>query len=351
MKKTIFLIVILFVAFGCSEVDFSEEESIPVTISVVEPSVISETVIAPCRLEAGNEAIVSVSKTAVVEQILVTSGDTVFAGQRLLSLKTDDMQRAIISDATALLTAARASSEFASSNLNRAEELLETGSISVEEFDRIQTEATASDATLSRAIAGYNISLTSAQSSFVQAPFDGIVGRIYVSEGNTASGALMSIASAEVLIAELLVAPEHIHKLQIGLPVIFTTSHFPGAVFPGAVVSVSDIADPISGLVSLTVQFSDSTASLIPGLSGRTMILVSTKENSISIPTTMMTLVENDLWEVFVLENGIPRKRHIVTGIRSGSRYEIIEGLVFGDSLIDLGHTLVSDGCSVRVVL
>lgn len=109
--------------------------------------------------------------------------------------------------------------------------------------------------------------------------------------------------------------------------------------------------DPISGLVSLTVQFSDSTFSLIPGLSGTTMILVATKENSVTVPSTMMTLIENDVWEVFVLENGIPRKRHIVIGIRSGSRYEIIEGLVFGDTLINLGHTLVSDGCSVRVVL
>lgn len=351
MKKVIAFISLILLTFGCFEVNSSEEEPIAITISVIEPSHISETVIAPCRLEAGNEAIVSVSIAAVVEQVLVFTGDTVFAGQRLLSLKTDDMQRAMISNATALLTAARASSDFASSNLQRAEELLETGSISAEEFDRIQTEATASDATLSQAIAGYNASFTSAQNSFVLAPFDGIVGRIYVSEGNPASGALISITSSEVLKAELLVAPRHINDLQIGLPVVFSTSHFPGAVFPGAVVSVSDIADPISGLVSLTVQFSDSTSSLIPGLSGTTMTLVSTKENSITVPTTMMTLVQNNIWEVFVLENGIPRKRHVVTGIRNGARYEIIEGLVFGDSLINLGHTLVSDGCSVRVVL
>ncbi len=351
MKKVVYFVLILFVAIGCSDIDSSKEESIPVTISIVEPSVISETVIAPCRLEAGNEAIVSVSVQAVVEQVLVASGDTVVAGQRLLALKTDDMQRAMISDATALLTAARASSEFASSNLNRAEELLETGSISAEQFDRIQTEATASGATLNRAIAGYNASFTSAQSGFVLAPFDGVVGRVSASEGNPASGALMSITSTEVLKAELLVAPSHIHDLQVGLPAIFSSSHFPGVIFPGAVVSVSDIADPISGLVSLTVQFSDSTLSLISGISGTTMILLSTKENSIVVPSTMMTLVENDVWEVFVLENGVPRKRNIVTGVRNGSRYEVTSGLVFGDSLINLGHTLVTDGCSVRVVL
>ncbi len=351
MKNSIVLLVILLVTFGCSEVKSSAENSLPVTISVVEPTVISETIIAPCRLEAGRDAIVSVSTPAVVEQVLVASGDTVVAGQRLLVLRTDDMQRAMISDATALLTAARASSEFASSNLNRAEELLETGSISAEQFDRIQTEATASGATLDRAIAGYNASFTSAQSGFVLAPFDGVVGRVSASEGNPAFGVLMSITNADVLKAELLVAPSHIHDLQVGLPAIFSSSHFPGVVFPGAVVSVSDIADPISGLVSLTVQFSDSTSSLISGISGTTMILVSTKENSIVVPSTMMTLVENDVWEVFVLENGVPGKRNIVTGIRNGSRYEVTSGLVFGDSLINLGHTLVTDGCSVRVVL
>ena len=351
MKKCIVFLMTLFAAFGCSEVKSNSENSIPVTISIVEPSVISETIIAPCRLEAGREAIVSVSTPAVVEQVLVLPGDTVIAGQRLLALRTDDMQRAMISDATALLTAARASSDYASSNLQRAVELLETGSISAEQFDRIQTEAVASEATLNRALAGYTASFTSAQSGYVLAPFDGVVGRVTASEGNPAYGALVSITDAEVLKAELLVAPSHIHDLQIGLPAVFTTSHFPGAVFPGAVVSVSDIADPISGLVSLTVQFSDATSSLVSGLSGTTMILVSTKENSVTVPSTMMTLVENDVWEVFVLENGVPTKRHIVTGIRNGSRYEVVNGLVFGDSLIHLGHTLVSDGCSVRVVL
>jgi multidrug efflux pump subunit AcrA (membrane-fusion protein) len=96
---------------------------------VVQPQVISETVNAPCRLEAGSEAVISVSVSGIVEEVLVSPGDTVQAGQRLLVLRTDDIQGAVVREAAAMLSAARASSEYARSNLQRATELVETGAM------------------------------------------------------------------------------------------------------------------------------------------------------------------------------------------------------------------------------
>lgn len=349
-SKYLIAIAITLMLFACSGESNTEREDIPVTVYVVESSMISQVVQSPCRLEAGSEAVISVSVSGVVEEVLVTAGDTVTAGQRLLALRTDDMQRALVSDAAAMIAATRASSEYASTNLERASELLETGAMSAGVFDRIQTEAVAAEATYQQAVAGYNASSTSARNRFVLAPFSGVVGRVIVTEGNLSDGPLMSISGTGVIKAELLLAPRHINKLRVGLPVVFTTDHFPGRAFPGSVVSVSESADMVSGLVALSVQFTDTTGSLVPGLSGMTMVSLETKEDVVVLPGNMMTFVSEEQMEIVLLMNGKASKQIVETGIRNGISYEITSGLAPGDSVINLGHTIVSDGAQVRVV-
>ncbi len=344
------LILSLLALLACSGENSDQNIDSPVTVYVVDTSMISETVNAPCRLEGASEAVVSVSVPSVVVEVLVAPGDTVSAGQRLLVLRTDDMQRAMISDAAAMLTAARASAEYADGNLQRATDLLESGAMSAGEYERIETEDTAAQATFNQALAGYNASSTAARNGFVLAPFSGVIGRVIATEGNPASGPLMSVYSTGVIEAELLVAPSHIHKVRAGLPSVFTTDHFPGAAFPGSIVSVSETADAVSGLVAMTVQFSDTTGSLIPGLSGVSMLLLSTRDDAIVLPSSMMAPIDGSTWEIFILENGHATRRVVQSGIRNGTRYEIIEGLTVGDSVINLGHTLLSEGSRVRVV-
>lgn len=343
-------ILLILLITGCATEGNSGREAIPVTVYIPEPSMISETVLAPCRLEAGSEAVVSVSVSSVVEEVLVTAGDTVAAGQRLVVLRTDDLQRASICDAAAILTAAGAASEYAHGNLQRALELVETGAMSAGEFDRIETEARASEATYYQAVAVYDLSSTTARNGYVLAPFDGVVGRVIATQGSRTQGPLMSIFGTETIRAQLLVAPGHIHRLKNGLPVVFITDHFPGRVFPGSVISVSETADVVSGLVALTVQFNDTTSSLIPGLSGMAMISLETMEDVLVLPGSMMTFIDERTMEIFLVRDGTAVRQIVNTGIRNGISYEITGGLQPGDSVINLGHTLVSEGMQVRMV-
>jgi RND family efflux transporter MFP subunit len=344
------LICTFVLSAACGEEKAVVAEEIPVTVIVVQPQVISETVNAPCRLEAGSEAVISVSVSGIVEEVLVSPGDTVQAGQRLLVLRTDDIQGAVVREAAAMLSAARASSEYARSNLQRATELVETGAMSPDEYGRIENEAAASEASCAQAVAGYNASSAAARNGFVLAPFDGVVGRVTATVGNPAAGPLIGIFSTGVIRAGLLVSPVHIGRLRPGLPAVFTTDHFPGQVFPGSVVSVSETADAVSGLVSISVQFTDTSFALVPGLCGMAMVSLETAENAIVLPGSSLTPVAEHSWEVALVLNGKAIIRPVASGIRNGNRYEILEGLMPGDSVINLGHSLVSAGTAVRVV-
>ena len=124
-------------------------------VIVVQTEIISETVYAPCRLQAGDEAVISVSAPAVVEEVLVQPGATVEAGQRLLILRTDDMRRAELASSAAVVSAARASEEYASASLRRASELFNDGAMSSSEYQDVETAASAAEATYRQSLAGF----------------------------------------------------------------------------------------------------------------------------------------------------------------------------------------------------
>jgi len=325
-------------------------EPVPVMVEVVSLQTISRTVYAPCRLEAGSEAVVSVSVPSVVEEVLVQTGDTVYAGQRLLMLRTDDMRRASVTSAAAMVEAARASSEYAGSNLDRAEELFNEGAMSLQQYQTRETEARAAEAAYTQALAGYTAAVTSAGTGCVTAPFSGTVGRILATQGNPASGPLLSIFAGNVYKAELLVAPRHIPWLTEGIPAVFMTDHFPGEFFNGYVTSVSPSADPVSGLVSVSVQFSDTSGILVPGLSGLTMLSLETRDSVMVLGENALTPVGDCCWETASIQGGEAHMVQVTTGLRNGNRHEITSGLAPGDSVITLGHTIVSEGDKVRVV-
>jgi len=347
LKTLLFTAVIIS---GCTEESAVENSETPVTVYVVESGSISETVNIHCRLESTTEAMVSLRAPGIVEHVLVSPGDTVRTGERLVSLRSDNGYRAMVSDAAAVLSIAGASAEFAQENLLRAELLAENGAVSASEFQRIETEAVAAEAAFQRASAGYTVSASSARSGYVTAPFDGIVGRVFAADGNMVSGPLLTVSGTGIVQAELLAAPRHIHKLRAGLPVVFTTDHFPGMYFSGSITSVSDMVDPLSGMVAMTAQFPDSSGNLVPGLTGTAVVMLETREHAVVVQAGMMTFVEGNTMEVALVSNGRAVIRQVETGIRNGVSYEIAAGLAPGDSLINMGHTLVFEGSPVRVV-
>lgn len=341
------LLFFSFLACGGKE---PEERVVPVEVAVVEAETISRVIYAPCRLEAGSEAVISAPQPSLVEEVLVESGDTVRAGDRLLALKTDDMRHAEVASAAAMVEAARASSEYALSNLSRAETLFEEGAMSIQQYQAAETEALSAEASYAQARAGLSAAITSAGSGYVTAPFAGVIGRIAVTEGNPAAGPLLTIFSGEILQSELLVSPVHLLYLEPGLPAVFTTDHYPGEFFQGTVQTVATGADPVSGLASLTVQISDTSGRLIPGLSGMVMVALETHENVPVLGENAMKPLGDCCWEAVVVRHGRAEFVRLQTGISNGTRHEVISGIQPGDSVVTLGHTIVNQGEEVRVV-
>ncbi len=348
-NPTVPILLILFLLLSCGS-EIESDISIPVTVIDPQPQVISETVVVLCRLESGQEAIISALTPGRVQDVQVKEGDTVFEGDILVELSTDQRYSSAVSLSIAQVSAARTLSANAHTDLARSERLYASGVISESEYERSVSISLAADASVQGALAGYANARSMEESGLITAPFSGTVTRIWAREGDISNGHIVSLAGTDLMRSELLLAERHLQKLAVGQPVLFSTEHYPGQLFQGEVASVSHSVDPLSGLVPVTVQFHDSSELLRSGMTGTATIALETVQNAIVLPRRVLRPVDGNSWEAVLIRDGIVETVLLETGITNGMDIEITGGISPGDTVIALGFHLASDGNQVRVV-
>ena len=341
----------VFLSMGCGPGQIDEEEPlVRVSVEVVEPVDISSIAYASARVEGLEEALIYALSPGKVEEVLVSEGDSVTAGQQLVRLSTDQQASAGTASAVAGISAAQANVDNASSNFVRMQSLYEAGGASEQQLEGARASVEAALAQLSQARAGYTQARTNRDNSWIAAPFDGEIGRIWARVGNSSAGTpLISISNNSVIVARILLPEENLLDLKPGLPAYITVSSLDNESFSGMVTSASLTVDQISGLVPVEVRFDETGGRLRPGMAGRVAVLTETFENSIAVSESALRRTHSG-FQVVVVKNGASVIRDVQVGIFSEGMVQITDGLDFGDSLVVAGQTMIQDGSDVEVV-
>jgi len=339
----------LFMACGPNRTE-EEEPPVRVSVEVVEPSSISSTAYASARVEGLEEALIYALTPGKVEEVLVSEGDSVTAGQQLVRLNTDQQASAGTASAVAGISAAQANVDNATSNNRRMQSLYEAGAASEQQLEGALAALEAAQAQLSQARSGYAQARTNRENAWITAPFDGEIGRIWAREGNSsANSPLVSISNNSAIVARILLPEENLLDLKPGLPAYITVSSLDNESFPGMVTSASSTVDQISGLVPVEVRFDETGGRLRPGMAGRVAVLTETFENTVSVRESSLRRTHTG-FQAAVVENGKVVIRDVQVGIYSDGLVQITDGLNFGDSLVVAGQTMLQEGSDVEVV-
>lgn len=327
------------------------ERTVRVRVEVAAPSGISTESYANARLEGAEEALIYPSMPGRIEEVLVSEGDGVEAGRRLVRMDTDQQAGAGTSAALAALGAARANYENTRANHDRMTALYDAGAVSTQDLDAVRTALEAASAQLTQAQAGYTQARTARDNAWIAAPFSGRIGRVWARAGNSASGAspLLSISGNGGVLARVLLPERDIYLLHEGQPAYVTVGALEYRSVPGVVTAVSPSVDPISGMVSVEVRFDDPEGLLRPGLSGRVAVITQTRENVVVLAEKVLRRTRAG-FQVAVVEGGRASLRPVTLGIRSHGMVEIVQGVLPGDSVIVLGQNSVVEGSPVEVV-
>lgn len=267
--------------------------------------------------------------------IRVREGDRVRAGETLLSIGRKK-------GVDALITSLREELKKEEDNLRRTRQLVEDGAVPGEQLDQAKTAYEKVRAELVRAE-------ETAQDYLIIAPWDGVVSRLLVKEGEFVAprATLLEMYDPFSLVIRAAVPEKHAPEVTSGMRVDMRLDAYPDEIIRGRIERVYPYLD--SRLRTRTVEIvPDNPVHLLPGMFARLKVLLKTAHDTIVVPLeAVVSTAEGQA--VFVVENGKTFGRPVKTGIEESNRIQIIEGIHVGDVVIVAGIDKLEDGMAVDV--
>jgi len=316
--------------------DDKEASAIPVETAAPTRGDIVAMYSGTAPIEAFADATVIAKVSGEVREILVEEGDEVASGDLLARLDGDRLR----------LEAQQAEANLAKlkRDYQRNVDLSERGLISAGDFEKIQYEMEALQATFD--LAKLELSYTE-----IRAPIDGVIAERFIKLGNTleVNAPTFKVTSLEPLVSYLHVPEREFRRIGKGQDATIEVDALSGSRFAARVARVSPVVDPSAGTFKITIEVSDPSRRLKPGMFGRISIVHDVHPDALQIPRS--AIVE-DAGEsaVFVVADGNAARRVVRTGYAEGGRIEILEGLADGERFVLVGQTGLKDGSRVSVI-
>jgi membrane fusion protein, multidrug efflux system len=269
-----------------------------------------------------------------ITAIYFREGKQVRKGDTLVQINDDEI--------LALLEKQKYNRKLNQDNEFRQRKLLEKDAISQEEYDNALNRLNTTDADI-------RLLETQLAKTKIMAPFDGVIGLRFVSEGayispSTAIATLYNISPA---------------KIDFAIPGRYSTQVAPGKkirftiegdlkLFEGQVYAIEPRIDPATRTLKIRALAENRGGSLLPGQFVKVELVLESMANAILIPTESV-IPEQAGKKVFILENGKAKEVFIETGIRTANSLEVLSGLKANDTLLTTGMLQLRKGMDIQI--
>jgi len=329
-----------------------ELAEIPVTLAKVELRSFRTTIPFTGNLLAVNRAELKAEVTGRLTRVVVKEGDRV-QRDSVLSVQDEEDLLLGVQAAEAQLLQARAQATQATSDFERAKQLLQKSSITKQAEQQAETYYTAAMAGVRAAESNLGIAKNRLQKAQIRSPFDGHVARSYVKEGEMLNPgqSAFSIVDNRTMEIEADLPSENISLIQSGLRVTFFVQGFDTS-FEGRVANVAPALVQDSRTLRVRIAVRNDDGRLKSGLFAEGEIIAGQVLEKPALPSNVLTVAGKSA-DVYVAENDntTVRLRRITIGYdQQGWRPVERDGLAPGEFIVAQGRDLVSEGMRIRVV-
>ncbi|HEU4989295.1 MAG TPA: efflux RND transporter periplasmic adaptor subunit [Gemmatimonadaceae bacterium] len=301
-------------------------------------------------LQPDEQAVVRAEVAGAVLETYVEAGQRVRKGELLARLDDTALRDQALSAKSAVATAQNAN-EIAQRNLQRSEALIKVGAIADRDLENARNAAMAAQTQLDNAKAVYANAQKTLDRTRITAPFDGVISARNVSGGDylSAGGAMFSIVNPATMRLEASVPANEMAEVQIGQPVRFEVTGYPGRSFTGHITRVNPTADPVTRQVAITARIPNAGNSLVGGLFAEGRVSTATRESPV-IPLSAVNQ-HGVRPTVMGLRQGKATPVAVELGIRDNvaETVEIRDGLAAGDTILVGAARGISPGTPVKV--
>jgi membrane fusion protein (multidrug efflux system) len=181
----------------------------------------------------------------------------------------------------------------------------------------------------------------------IRAPFSGVVGLRYVSEGAFVNAAtrVATLQRLDRLKIDFSIPEKYAGRIKPGMPITFTVAGGEQK-FNGQIYAFDPRIDAGTRSVLLRALCPNPDGRLLPGAFANVELALTQTNDAILIPSEAVIPGITDK-NVFVINDGKATRRIVETGTRTASQVQILSGLKVGDVLITSGLQQMRDGLSV----
>ena len=183
----------------------------------------------------------------------------------------------------------------------------------------------------------------------IRAPFDGVVGLRFVSEGAfvTPTTRVATLQRLSPLKIDFSVPEKYAARIRPGSPVTFTVDGG-GVVFKGEIFAVDPRIDSATRTVLIRALCPNTEGRLFPGAFANVEFTLAEMADALLVPAGAVIpgLSEKN---VFIAVQGKAVRRAVQTGVRTETSVQIISGLAAGDVVITSGQQQLRAGQPVQI--
>lgn len=326
------------------------EDALPVSVAPVERQDLNSYLVLNGIVEPERKVEIFSRLSAYVKQIVKEEGDYV-KENAVLALLDDTEIKISFEQAKIQLEQARLSLEEAEQNFNRNQELIKRELISEQEFQT--QEATYKQRKLDYQNRQESYKDLELQLNYtkIRALSEGFITERLIEVGDrvNANEQVYTIEDFNPLLIRVYVPTSDAIKLKEGMSAEVSTEVLEGAVFEGSVKLINPRIDTQTGTVKVTVEVTDESLRLTPGMFVEVQIAIGAKENVVTIPRKAILYKQNKTY-VFVMNRNQVSQREIELGLTEEDFVEVTSGLNEGEVIVTVGVEGLKDGQRVDVV-
>lgn len=272
---------------------------------------------------------ISSSMPGRIENILVDVGSRVRTGQALVKMDGTQYRQTTIQLAQLEL------------DYKRMEAVYQANGISKQQLDAQLAQVEIARETAKNLLE--NIDLLS--------PLNGVVTARNFDPGDLYNGAvgILTVMQIDRLKVEVNVNEQLFTSVKIGMPAEIRLDLYPDGVFEGKVSLIHPAVDAATRTFTVEITIENRNLLLRPGMFSRVTLNFGEQERVMLPDIALQKQMGSNERYVFVIEDGIARRRTVQVGRQIDAYIEVISGVNAGDEIAVAGMSRLLEGSAVRL--
>lgn len=293
-----------------------------------------------------------------IVSLAVEEGQVVSQDDLIAIIRSDTLGQGV-RQAMGGLDAARAQVQGLRDTLTRQRRLLSSGVVTQAQVDATQIQLQSAEAQVAQLEASVGSARSRRADANVRAPIAGVIGQVFVEEGDLAAPQIPICTVVQMDRVEVLIqVPERdLGLIRPGMEAQIRVASAPDEIFRAPVSRVSPVVDRLSRTATLRIMLDNPGHRLRPGALADVSIEVERHDEAVVVPQYALVLDDRSgnggsaSYRAYVLnaDGRTVAERRVVVDIYDGDEVEVTEGLAAGERLVVQGQHLLREGSRVEL--